>query len=77
MSKTKSWEITDDFWSRVEPLISVRERPGDQSYSRAAGGGRKPKDGVDPFSRTPYRSKTRSLRCPIPKRHIQRNFASR
>jgi transposase len=44
MSKTKSWEITDDFWSRVEPLIPVRERPGDQSYSRAAGGGRKPKD---------------------------------
>jgi putative transposase len=41
MSKTKSWEITDDFWSRVEPLIPVRERPGDQSYSRAAGGGRR------------------------------------
>jgi hypothetical protein len=33
--------------------------------------------GVDPFSRTPYRSETRSPRCPIPKRHIQRNFANR
>jgi transposase, IS5 family len=33
--------------------------------------------GVDPFSRTPYRSETRSPRCPIPKRHTQRNFASR
>ena len=33
--------------------------------------------GVDPFSRTPYRSEPRSPRCPIPKRPIQRNFASR
>jgi type VI secretion system secreted protein VgrG len=33
--------------------------------------------GVDPFSRTPYRSETRSPRCPIPKRRTQRNFASR
>ncbi len=33
--------------------------------------------GVDPFSRTPYSVTRRSPRCPIPKRHIQRNFASR
>jgi hypothetical protein len=30
----KSWEITDDFWTRVEPLIPVRERPMDQPYTR-------------------------------------------
>ena len=44
MAKSKSWEVTDDFWSRVEPLIPVRERVVDQLYARKAGGGRKPKD---------------------------------
>lgn len=44
MSKVKSWEVTDDFWARVEPLVPVRERLADHSYTRAAGGGRKPKD---------------------------------
>ena len=44
MAKAKSWEVTDDFWKRVEPLIPVRERPTDQPYTRKVGGGRKPKD---------------------------------
>lgn len=44
MAKTKSWEVTDDFWKRVEPLVPVRKRPVKQSYTRKAGGGRKPKD---------------------------------
>ncbi len=44
MAKSKAWEVTDDFWSRVEPLIPVRARVADQLYARKAGGGRKPKD---------------------------------
>ena len=44
MAKTKAWEVTDEFWSRVEPLIPVRQRPADQTYTRKPGGGRKPKD---------------------------------
>ena len=44
MSKAKSWEVTDEFWSRVEQLIPVRQRAAEQSYSRKSGGGRKPKD---------------------------------
>ncbi len=44
MAKAKAWEVTDEFWSRVEPLIPVRQRVADQSYSRKTGGGRKPKD---------------------------------
>ena len=44
MSKAKSWEVTDEFWSRVEPLIPVRQRPAEQSYSRKSGGGREPKE---------------------------------
>jgi transposase len=44
MSKIKAWEVTDEFWSRVEPLIPVRQRIADQTYVRKSGGGRKPKD---------------------------------
>lgn len=40
----KSWEVTDAFWSRVEPLIPLRQRAADQAYTRKTGGGRKPKD---------------------------------
>ncbi|XUT91607.1 IS5 family transposase [Ottowia caeni] len=44
MAKAKAWEVTDEFWSRVEPLIPVRQRPADQTCTRKSGGGRKPKD---------------------------------
>lgn len=26
MAKAKAWEVTDEFWSRVEPLIPLRQR---------------------------------------------------
>lgn len=44
MSKAKSWEVTDAFWVRIEPLVPVRKRLVNQKYARAAGGGRKPKE---------------------------------
>jgi transposase len=44
MTKAKSWEVTDEFWDRVQPLIPQRQRPSGQTYIRRAGGGRKPKD---------------------------------
>lgn len=44
MAKAKSWEVTDDFWKRVEPLVPSRERLTEKSDVRKAGGGRKPKD---------------------------------
>ena len=40
----KSWEVTDEFWSRVEPLIPARlERAPDKPFVRKPGAGRKPK----------------------------------
>ena len=42
MAQIKSWEVSDTFWSQVEPLIPVRQRPAGQSYKRKPGGGRKP-----------------------------------
>ena len=44
MTQAKSWQVTDDFWQRAEALIPVRQRAGDKTYVRKAGGGRKPKD---------------------------------
>lgn len=43
MAKTKSWEVSDTFWERVENLIPNSEREGDKKYTRKIGGGRKPK----------------------------------
>jgi transposase len=37
-----SWEVSDSFWSRVEPLIPKPERTEEKIYKRKAGGGRKP-----------------------------------
>jgi transposase len=37
-----SWEVSDSFWERVEPLIPGQEREKERVYKRKAGGGRKP-----------------------------------
>jgi transposase len=44
MTKAKAWEVTDEFWSRVEPLIPVRQRVAELTCTRKTGGGRTPKD---------------------------------
>ena len=44
MAKIRSWEVSDEFWKRVEPLIPKRERDSAQSFRRRPGGGRKPID---------------------------------
>jgi len=41
MKKLRSWEISDEFWEKVEPLIPVRRRPADREFRRKPGGGRK------------------------------------
>jgi transposase len=35
-----SWEVTDAFWKRVEPLIPQPVRDPDKQYKRAVGAGR-------------------------------------
>jgi len=42
MAQTKSWEVSDAFWSRVEPLIPKPERDSSKPYLRRLGGGRRP-----------------------------------
>lgn len=41
--RVESWEVSDAFWRRVEPLIPVRERSRDTAYVRRAGAGCPPK----------------------------------
>ena len=36
------WELSDEFWRLVEPLVPRREREKGRKYRRKAGGGRKP-----------------------------------
>jgi transposase len=44
MSRIRSWEISDDFWEKVEPLIPTPEREQGKTYLRKKGAGRKPID---------------------------------
>ena len=37
----KSWEVSDEFWARVEPLIPKHERDESKTYKRREGAGRK------------------------------------
>ena len=40
--KVKSWEVSDEFWTIVEPLIPSPHRDAGKEYKRKPGGGRKP-----------------------------------
>ena len=44
MSRLQVWEVSDNFWSKAEPLIPRSKRNPDKKYQRKPGGGRKPKD---------------------------------
>lgn len=39
----QSWEVSDEFWTRVEPLIPVFSRDESRTYKRKPGSGRKRK----------------------------------
>jgi transposase len=41
MAKIRSWEVSEEFWKRVEPLIPKRERDQTRSFRRKPGAGRK------------------------------------
>jgi transposase len=41
MAKIRSWEVSDEFWKRVEPFIPKRKREPDKIFGRKPGGGRK------------------------------------
>jgi len=42
MARIQSWEVSDAFWKKVEPLIPTPRRDPNKTYKRKTGGGRKP-----------------------------------
>ena len=40
--KIQSWEVSDEFWKIVEPLIPKPQRDRNKKYRRKSGAGRKP-----------------------------------
>jgi transposase len=42
MSKVRSWEVSDELWERVAPLVPQPKRKPRRKYLRKPGGGRKP-----------------------------------
>lgn len=42
MARIPSWEVSDEFWKRVEPFIPKRARVPDKVFRRKPGGGRRP-----------------------------------
>jgi transposase len=41
MAKIRSWEVSDEFWKRVEPFVPTKEREPAKMFQRKPGGGRK------------------------------------
>ena len=41
--RTRTWEISDEFWALVEPLLPATRRDSERGYKRKPGGGRKAK----------------------------------
>jgi len=42
MARIQSWEVSDSFWEKVEPLIPPPERDPNKAYERKSGDGRNP-----------------------------------
>jgi putative transposase len=42
LKRIASWELSDEFWKRVEPLIPQKQRNAEVAYKRKIGGGKEP-----------------------------------
>jgi transposase len=71
MRQIKSWEVSDEFWDKVEPLIPERKREKGRKYRRKAGGGRKPMPTRQIFSAIIY-----VLRTGIQWKALPKSFGS-
>ena len=52
--RVESWVVTDDFWSRVEPLVPPRVVDPRKIYARKPGAGRPPKPARQVFEAVVY-----------------------
>lgn len=49
MGKVRSWEVSDEFWKRVEAWVPKRVRDPERVFKRKPGAGRKPMDARQAF----------------------------
>ncbi len=70
-SRVKSWEVSDLFWEKVNPLIPKPKRDASKTYQRRRGGGRKPMDPRRVFCAIVY-----VLRTGIQWKALPREFGS-
>lgn len=54
MAQIKSWTVSDAFWSKIEPLMPIRQRAANRTYQRKPGAGRKPMPARQIFSAIVY-----------------------
>lgn len=71
MPKIKSWEVSDEFWERIEALVPKRKRDKNKTYARRKGGGRKAMDPRKIFEAIVY-----VLRTGIQWKAIPKEFGS-
>jgi transposase len=71
MGQIKSWEVSEEFWAKVEPLIPARQRERGRAYRRRPGGGRKPMEARRIFEAIVY-----VLRTGIQWKALPRAFGS-
>ncbi|MDO4569425.1 MAG: transposase [Planctomycetia bacterium] len=70
MARKEPWEISDEFWAKIEPLIPSKEecRDPNGTYMRKSGGGRKRKyDDRTYFSAMVYVLRTRIIWNALPR----------
>ena len=70
MSRKKTWEVSDELWALVAPLIPPRQRPAGRVYQRKPGGGRKPADPRAVFSAIVYVLRTGIIWNALPKEKL-------
>jgi transposase len=54
MTRVKTWEVSDEFWAVVEPLVPKSQRDPNKIYKRKPGGGRKPAPARSVFAAIVY-----------------------
>ena len=71
MAQIKSWEVSDELWAKVEPLVPIPKRQTERNYKRKPGGGRKPMPARQIFSAIVY-----VLRTGIQWKALPKDFGS-
>ena len=75
--RIESWDVTDEFWQRVEPLIPQRVVSPDKVYLRKPGAGRPPKPLRQVFEGIVYVLRTGCQWKALPKERESGQFRGR